>query len=148
VILDFWIITNEGTCIFHRSNEDEKNPEVNASPQVQDTELFSGVLSAILAFHAELTKGNIRKIEDENSKFLFFKEKNLFFIVRAKLGISEKKIIKKVESARKFILDEYKIVLETFNGNMEVLRGFTEEMDRILKEKPKTKKWGEGLLDL
>ncbi len=97
MIDEFWIISKHGICFFHRSIYGSKQPGQSSD---LDEQLFGGLLSSILSFHTQLASSQIQQMESEESKFLFFKQHNLIFIVRAKLNTSDNEIKKNQSNPR------------------------------------------------
>ncbi len=145
MIEEFWIIDTNGICLFHRSIDEKKQIKPGTD---LDEQLFGGLLSSILSFHAKLASSQIQKMESEESKFLFFKNFSLIFIVRAKLNTSDSIIKKRVNLIQELFINKFKKELESFTGDIQSFQIFEKELNELFNKASKPEKWGKGLLDI
>ena len=141
MIEEFWVINDSGLCLFYRSIH-AKSSDINLDMQ-QD--LFSGMFSAILQFHSQLTSTQIQKFEDYEGKFLFFARHNLIFIVKAKLDVPDKKIRQQVEVIQDSFIKRFEKEIDNFSGNITDFQCFSEDLDEVFKKISMAEKWGKGL---
>jgi hypothetical protein len=90
LITQFWVVSQEGICYFHR------NIAESLEDKDDQNNLLGGFFSAILSFAQQLTSSNIEKFESSGSKYLFFTDKNLIFVVESPIGTADKVIQKKI----------------------------------------------------
>ena len=141
LIDQMWVINDSGACFFYRStsgNDQDANLEAQ-----QD--LFSGMFSAILSFHTQLTSTQIQKFEDPDGKFLFFSRGTLIFIVKSKLNTPDKKIKAQVEIIQDSFIKRFQDQIDNFSGNVSDFQCFEEDLDKIFKKISKSEKWGQAL---
>jgi hypothetical protein len=143
-IRQFWILNRGGLCLFHRSNV-----PVNKSISFESKDdLMSGMFSALRSFTNELTNSEIKKFESTESKYLFFADQNLLFIVEAKLDVADKKIRQKVQLIKDLFLKKYANILENFSGEMAKFASFEEVLDKIFQKMSLSEEWGSELSNL
>ncbi|MFX1444345.1 MAG: hypothetical protein ACFFHV_13100 [Promethearchaeota archaeon] len=148
MVEEFWIIDTSGICLFHRAIH-EKSNIMDQKVEIQiDEQLFSGLLSGIMSFAEEVSKEQIKKIELDEGKFLFFARRNLIFIVRSHLNTSDKNVKKKIQIIEDLFIKKYSKELDTFNGDVSSFRFFENDLEEIFKKISKSEKWGKGLIDL
>ena len=147
MIKEFWIINTSGICLFHRS-VDSNVYKIDTKNITIDTELFSGLLTAILNMYSELSSTEIQKLEGEGGKFLFFRKQNLIYIVRSQLNDDDKKIKKKIEIIQNLFIEKYNKQLEEFDGNITSFSLFEADLNEIFKKISKLEKWGKGILEI
>ena len=147
MIKEFWIINTSGICLFHRS-VDSNVYKIDTKNITIDTELFSGLLTAILNMYSELSSTEIQKLEGEGGKFLFFRKQNLIYIVRSQLNDDDKKIKKKIEIIQNLFIEKYDKQLEEFDGDITSFSLFETDLNEIFKKLSKPEKWGKGILEL
>lgn len=147
MIKEFWIINTSGICLFHRS-VDSNVYKIDTKNITIDTELFSGLLTAILNMYSELSSTEIQKLEGEGGKFLFFRKQNLIYIVRSQLNDDDKKIKKKIEIIQNLFIEKYNKQLEEFDGNITSFSLFEADLNEIFKKISKPEKWGKGILEI
>lgn len=148
VVEEFWIMDTSGICLFHRSIHGKANIiDEKAGIQI-DEQLFSGLFSGIMSFTEEVSKEQIKKIELNEGKFLFFSRQNLIFIVRTELNISDKSVKKKIQIIEDLFIKKYSKELEAFNGDISSFRLFENDLEEVFKKISKSEKWGKGLIDL
>ncbi|HME51546.1 MAG TPA: hypothetical protein VKM55_04970 [Candidatus Lokiarchaeia archaeon] len=124
--------------MFHRSTNPKKDDD-------DESNLFSGMISAIMTMHEKLSGTNIQKFEDNAGKFLFFSRKGLIFIVRAKLNISDDKIRKQVSILQDQFIKKYKDKLDEFKGDVAEFKMFETDLDAIFVQMSRAQKWGREL---
>ena len=147
MIEEFWIINTSGICLFHRGILSDKTNLTSKNVKI-DTELFSGLLSAILSMYSEISSSQIQKLEGEEGKFLFFSKQGLIYIVRAKFSDDDKKIKKMIDVIQDLFVKKYQKELKDFDGNITSFIQFESNLVEIFKKISKPEKWGKSLMDL
>ncbi len=140
IIEEFWVINETGLCLFYRSIHPGKE-----SPVENQSDLVSGMFSAILQFHSQLSGSNIQKFEDTEGKFLFFARRKLIFIVKAKLNAPDDKIKKRVNLIQEQFIKKFSAKLDAFDGNVTEFKKYEKELDLLFIEMSKAEKWGREL---
>jgi len=146
MVEELWVINLSGICLFHRSIHSD-NPD-SSDLNIGENQLFSGLLTGILTATSEFSSTDIRKMETLEGKFMFFKKKNLVFVVWAKVKSSDKKIQKKIRILQNLFIEKFKEELENFDGEVTTFHLFEDELDKVFKIITKSEKWGKGLLNL
>ncbi|MFX0069534.1 MAG: hypothetical protein ACFFAO_00370 [Candidatus Hermodarchaeota archaeon] len=148
MIEEFWIINESGICLFHRSiNKETHEIEDRSGIQIEE-QLFGGFLSGLMSFTEEMASEIIKKIELREGKFLIFTSKNLIFIVRSDLNVSDKKIKNKIAIIKELFIEKFSKELDAFNGEISTFTVFEKDLEEIFKKIVKSEKWGHGLLEL
>jgi hypothetical protein len=148
VVEELWIIDRNGICFFHRWLDNKTELEkIHDNVQVED-QLFSGLLSAILNFTSEVTSDKIEKIEMQEGKFLFFTKKNLIFIIKTKLNVSDDKIKQKIQQLEELFIHKFEKELEEFQGDVKKFQVFEKDLDVTFKKITKSEKWGKAIMKL
>ncbi len=110
-----------------------------------ESDLFSGMFSAILQLHTHLSGTNIQKFEDTEGKFLFFARRHLIFIVKARLNAPDDKIKKRVNLIQDQFIKKFQAKLDAFDGNISEFKKFEKDLDSLFVELSKAEKWGREL---
>ncbi len=148
MVKEFWIIDTSGICLFHRAIHGKTNIMDEKFKIQIDEQLFSGLLSGIMSFTEEVSQEQIKKIELNEGKFLFFARQNLIFIVRADLNTSDKNVKKKIQVIQDLFIKKYSKELDAFDGDVSSFRFFEHDLEEVFAKISKTEKWGKGLIDL
>jgi hypothetical protein len=143
MIRQFWVMSREGLCYFYRTID-----KLNKQGQPNKEDLVSGMFSAILSLSKELTNTDIKKFENYSSKFLFFLDKSLIFIVEADLGDSDKNVKKKVDLIKDLFIKKYEKELNNFKGDVTQFKPFEQELDNVFKKISLAEEWGKELTGL
>ncbi len=138
IIEEFWVINDTGLCLFYRSIHPEKQVATQS-------DLISGMFSAILQLHSKLSGSSIQKFEDTEGKFLFFARKNLIFIVKARLNAPDDKIKKRVTLLQDKFIKKFQAKLDNFDGNVTEFKSYEKDLDSVFTEMSRIEKWGHEL---
>jgi hypothetical protein len=142
LIKQFWVINRGGVCLFNRSNKEESTQQKCVE---SDSMLVSGMLSAIMSFVSEVTKSDVKKFENFDSKYLFFAENQLIFIVEAKINVPDKKIKKRIKLINDLFIKKYQKQIDEFNGDVGQFKGFKQDLDELFQKMTLTEEWGNEL---
>jgi len=129
-ITEIWIITNSGICIFNHSIE-----------QKIDELLFSGFLSGIRTFLAEIGEKKLEKLELGNSKLIFYNldKCDLFIVLKGPKKVKDKYLEKKIKEVQSKFIDMYGYRLlehkkRNLPYNTDDFQDFRAVIEEILKE--------------
>jgi hypothetical protein len=140
MIDEFWVINENGICYYYKSSDPNLIQKVS-----EQSDLFSGMFSAIIKLHTQLSGTKLRKFEDGEGKFLFFSRKGLIFIVKAKLNMPDEKIKKRVSLIQERFIEKYKDSLDAFNGDVSEFKKYEKDLDTIFNDMSKVEIWGKEL---
>ncbi|MBN1802667.1 MAG: hypothetical protein JW891_14240 [Candidatus Lokiarchaeota archaeon] len=141
LINELWIIDTNGMCFFHKSTSEAKSLK-------GESVLLGGFFSAIITFSHELSGRDIKRLETQKAKILFFKEGNLIFIVGADVHHSEKKIRQRIKIIKNLFINKYRDELISFDGDISKFKKFEDDLENVFTKISKIDKWGKAILDL
>jgi len=131
-----WVLDyNSGICIFEENYRDWSTD--------LSTDLISSFLTAILSFANEAFIDAIQFIQFANHKIIFeFKEHALFVIAVSDSNISEEQIKATIEKVANKFIKKFHAIFENghLKGNIKQFNEFSEELKKIVKKEPLTKK--------
>ncbi len=124
---DLWILSDAGIVLFHR-HFDEK----------LDDQLFGALLTALNSFAEELVKEGITNLKIGNSVFHIKKKHEFLFVMHIKENYKVKKIQEEMENVITSFFNTYpKEILENWDGDMDLFKGFEAKITDNLKETAK-----------
>jgi hypothetical protein len=131
-----WVLDyNSGICIFEENYRDWSTD--------LSTDLISSFLTAILSFANEAFIDAIQFIQFANHKIIFeFNEHALFVIAVSDSNISEVQLKVTIEKVANKFIKKFQAFFENgkLKGNIKQFNEFSEELKKIVKKEPLTKK--------
>jgi hypothetical protein len=127
-INEFWIINEGGLCLYNIFVGNESS---------LDSGLFGGFVTAIDRFGENLANNNIQKLNFGKNLIVFKKNlKNNLLFVASTIKSSEKKLRKILhEIEGKFLVKYSDDLISTWDGDLSVFEGFSEEIKRLIRSK-------------
>ncbi|MHA1379544.1 MAG: hypothetical protein ACTSRG_14315 [Candidatus Helarchaeota archaeon] len=129
-ITEIWIITDSGVCLFNHSLENKI-----------DEMLFSGFLSGIRTFLAEIGEKKLEKLELGNSKLIFYNldKCGLFIVLKGPKNVKDKFLEKKIKEIQSIFVEKYGPFLiehkkKNFPYNTDDFKNFRVDLEQIYKE--------------
>lgn len=131
-----WVLEyNSGICIFEENYRDWSTD--------LSTDLIASFLTAILSFANEAFIDAIQFIQFSNHKIIFEFNKHLLFVIAVSdSDISEERIKSTIEKISVKFIKKFDDILENgqLKGNIKEFNDFSEELKKIVKKEPLTKK--------
>ncbi len=129
MILELMIINEAGIAIFYHNFIDEET--------IDDEQSLASYFDIICRFTKNSFKESLRTIILDSFIFYFYTHKSRFHLVlKCDNRNFDKKLLESVSKIiiQKFI-NQYKEILEDFNGDISYFRPFSENLETILKSK-------------
>jgi hypothetical protein len=129
MILELMIINEAGIAIFYHNFIDEDT--------IDDEQSLASYFDIICRFTKNSFKESLRTIILDSFIFYFYTNKSRFHLVlKCDNRNFDKKLLESVSEMiiQKFI-NQYKEILEDFNGDISYFRPFSENLETILKSK-------------
>ena len=138
LINELWIIYQGKGLMYNQKIEETMNPV-----------LFSGLLTTIVSFAENLDSGStVHMLQLGNSNFVIIKstEFPVIFVGKADHNVKEKTVKKILFKIKQKFVDSYRLILTDWNGNIDVFKPFSNQIDLAtdednLVEKFKKMKW-------
>ncbi len=131
-----WVLDyNSGICIFEENYRDWSTD--------LSTDLISSFLTAILSFANEAFIDAIQFIQFANHKIIFeFNEYALFVIAVSNSNISEEQLKATIEKVATKFIKKFHVIFKNgkLKGNIKQFDEFSEELKKIVKKEPLSKK--------
>ncbi|KKN00433.1 hypothetical protein LCGC14_1137840 [marine sediment metagenome] len=126
MIQELMIINQAGLALFYHNFKN--------NDRINDEQSLASYFDIICRFTKRNFKESLRTLTLDSVIFFFYTHKSLYHLV---LKCDKKKFDKKVletlsESIINKFLEEYKDVLEDFNGEISLFKSFSEEIRKLL----------------
>ncbi len=126
MIQELMIINQAGLALFYHNFKN--------NDRINDEQSLASYFDIICRFTKRNFKESLRTLTLDSVIFFFYTHKSLYHLV---LKFDKKKFDKKVletlsESIINKFLEEYKDVLEDFNGEISLFKSFSEEIRKLL----------------
>ena len=134
-INEFYIITENGTCIYSKSRAAEI-----------DQTLFAGFMTALYSFSHQMAKDNLNAFSLGKSKYIIVGAKKLLFVARTDIKEKEKGVQKALEEMRDIFFKRFKADMfgENWDGDVNVFTVLHADYARFLldsEEKMRSSVW-------
>ena len=126
MIQELMIINQAGLALFYHN--------FKSNDRINDEQSLASYFDIICRFTKRNFKESLRTLTLDSVIFFFYTHKSLYHLV---LKCDKQKLDKKVletlsESIINKFLEEYKYILEDFNGEISLFKSFSEEIRKLL----------------
>ncbi len=126
MIQELMIINQAGLALFYHN--------FKSNDRINDEQSLASYFDIICRFTKRNFKESLRTLTLDSVIFFFYTHKSLYHLV---LKYDKQKLDKKVletlsESIINKFLEEYKYILEDFNGEISLFKSFSEEIRKLL----------------
>ncbi|NHI93040.1 MAG: hypothetical protein EAX96_11100 [Candidatus Lokiarchaeota archaeon] len=126
LIKNIWIIKETGENLYTRTFGESVHGGL-------DENLISGLFMAVANFAKSAGKDEMDSISMKNKKFLFLNKGEIFIVLGIEKETDEETVKTQLSKIGDLFIEEFKEILNNWDGNVRIFKRFTEVLDNEFK---------------